>query len=76
MLSPRSTNKVLKLKRSLYGLKEPPKCWNNAFNQFVQHQGLNRFLHDVYLYYNKYVWVVVFVDGLLVIGKSDAVCCF
>ena len=29
-------NFVYKLKKSLYGFKQSPRCWNNSFDQFMK----------------------------------------
>lgn len=65
-----NTTDYLRLKRSLYGLKEAPKCWNKRFNQFMLTHGLNRSYNDCCLYYNKDIWIVVYVDDILLTGKD------
>lgn len=33
---PQEKDKVFKLKRGLYGLRESPKCWNRKFNIILE----------------------------------------
>lgn len=42
---------VCLLKRSLYGLKQSPRCWNNRFNEFIIKIGFNGSAFDSCFYY-------------------------
>lgn len=42
-------NNVLKLNRSLYGLKESPKVWNNKFNSVLSDLGFKRSNYDLFV---------------------------
>lgn len=66
-------NKVLKLRRSLYGLKESPKCWNIQFNNVMLKTGLKRSGYDFCLYFNEDVQLLVYVDDILIKGKEKEV---
>lgn len=61
-------NHVLKLKRSLYGLKQSNRCWNNRFDTFVTSIGFTRSASDYCLYAkveaNIRAYIVVYVDDL------------
>lgn len=35
-------NNIVKLNKSLYGLKTSPKCWNVKFNSVITRQGFIR----------------------------------
>lgn len=47
------TDNVVKLKKSLYGLKSSPKCWNLKFNTFITREGFVRSKCDS-CFYKKY----------------------
>lgn len=64
---------VLKLNRALYGLKESPKLWNNRLNKFIIKNNFKRSNYDCCLYYNREVWMIVYVDDLLLTGKEKDV---
>ena len=38
--------KVCKLNRSLYGLKQSPRCWNQRIDNFLRNEGFNKCLSD------------------------------
>lgn len=63
-------NKVLKLNRGLYGLRESPKCWNKRFNDFAEQMGFKRSQHDVCLYVgiDISVWMLIYVDDIILTG--------
>lgn len=68
---------VLKLRRSLYGLKQSPKCWNDRFHEFITSLGFRQSSADVCLYYrasgDTVVYLVIYVDDMLLCGSSTAV---
>ena len=43
-------NFVCKLKKSLYGLKQSPRCWNNSFDQFMKELGFTQTASDSCIY--------------------------
>ncbi len=47
---------VCKLKKSLYGLKQSPRCWNKAFHDYMEQIGFKQSAADpcVYIVYNDY----------------------
>ena len=62
---------VCKLKRSMYGLKQFPRCWNHALNTQLKAMG---FQQDPCLYVNtigELFIVAVYVDDILLACKSD-----
>lgn len=65
---------VFKLNRSLYGLNQAPKAWNDVFNEFVTSVGLKRSEMDECLYYGKIddavTYLVVYVDDVLISSAS------
>lgn len=68
-------NKVLKLNRGLYGLRESPKCWNQRFDEYIQNNGFTRSKHDFCLYHGEEinVWLVIYVDDIILTGIESNV---
>lgn len=68
-----SLNKVLKLNRGLYGLRESPKVWNQRFNEYMERKGFTRSKHDFCLYFSKEISVIllIYVDDILITGVKD-----
>ena len=68
------TNKVLKLKKSLYGLKQSPRCWNKALHQVLIDNHFKQSSADpsLYVLHNKKdpLWMLVYVDDLLIVSPS------
>lgn len=68
---------ILKLHRSLYGLKQSPKCWNDRFHDFITSMGFKQSTADVCLYYRCYegtvVYLVIYVDDMLLCGSTTDV---
>lgn len=66
---------TLKLLRSLYGLKQSPKCWNNRFHNFITSISFVRSKADYCLYTlkdgDKEVIIVLYVDDVL-LSSNDA----
>ena len=68
-------NTVLKLKRSLYGLKQSPRLWNQTLDHWLRDQGLQPTQTDACVYTKKtpkgLLWVAVYVDDLLIFADDD-----
>ena len=64
---------VCKLKRSIYGLKQSPRCWNDELDTFMKELGLKQSNNDpcIYILESKNVFLVVgvFVDDLVIAGS-------
>jgi len=69
--------KVWKLKKSLYGLKQSPRCWNTKFDYFLKNFELIRSLADPCIYYSHdkrgRILVALYVDDLLIAGSNNKV---
>ena len=69
------TPKVCKLKKSLYGLKQSPRCWNKRFVNFMSSVGLIESNADPCLFVRKTktskLIVVIYVDDGLVTGTDE-----
>ncbi|KAJ8897920.1 hypothetical protein PR048_003277 [Dryococelus australis] len=64
---------VLKIQQPLYGLRESPRCWNQRFNLFAEECGLRRSRYNVCLYAGNSVWLVIWVDDILMFGEKQKV---
>lgn len=63
-----------KLMKSLYGLKQSPRCWNEKFNSQLIKLGFCRSRHDYCLYIRSgdddELYIVLYVDDLLIVGRK------
>lgn len=66
-------SEILKLQRALYGLREAPKCWNKRFTSFAEDRGFTRSNFDACLFFRKGVWMILWVDDILVFGEESEV---
>lgn len=62
--------KVLKLTRSLYGLKKSPRYWYEHFNRTIVEYGFKRSENDSCLFIKKDLYLLVYVDDLLIMGND------
>jgi transposase InsO family protein len=68
---PGGETKVCRLKKSLYGLKQAARCWNEALNNKIKDMKFEQSQSDPCLYYNKSgVLLLVYVDDILVFGPD------
>ncbi len=65
--------KVCKLLKSLYGLRQEPRAWYEEIDNYLKQQGLVKSSMDHNLYYmhedGKMVILVIYVDDLFLIGN-------
>ena len=70
----KNDNLVCKLNKSIYGLKQSPKCWNINLDNFLKKQGFSQSNADSCIYNkfdnNEIFIVAVYVDDLLLVCKS------
>lgn len=68
------SGKVLKLNKSIYGLKKSPKNWNEKINSFLEKENFIRSKNDYCLYVktsgNDRTFIVLYVDDLLICGTN------
>jgi hypothetical protein len=68
---------VLKLNRSLYGLKQSPRCWNSKFTKVLKENGYVQSDADNCLFVRieneKYSAIAIYVDDCLIIGNRENV---
>lgn len=69
-------NSIVKLNKSLYGLKNSPKCWNIKFNDVMLKEGFVRSNCDSCLYTkctdSNQIYLLLYVDDVLIFGSNDA----
>lgn len=70
-----NTDRVCKLKKGLYGLKQASRTWNKKLNQFLLDFGLKRVTSDQCVYFMKtdkiMVILGIYVDDGLLCSNSD-----
>lgn len=70
------TNRVCKLKRSLYGLKQASRCWNQKFDDFMGSLNFVQSKEDPCLYVRHKnavkIFVALYVDDGLVASNSSS----
>ncbi|KAH9659075.1 hypothetical protein KPL70_023730 [Citrus sinensis] len=71
----RLNQKVCKLKKSLYGLKQSPRAWFGKFTKAMVHFGYNQSNSDHTLFIKKrqgkIIALIVYVDDMVVIGNDE-----
>lgn len=69
-----NSDKVLKLKKSLYGLKQSSKCWNDKINTYLISIGFYRSENDYCLYIsdckNDKIYLLIYVDDIILSGVN------
>jgi len=66
---------VLRLKKSLYGLKQSSRNWNNLFDSYLIEEEFIRSINDPCLYYkpNHEMYMLVWVDDVLIASNSNMI---
>ena len=65
---------VCKLKRSIYGLKQSPRCWNSALDNQLKRMGFVQAKGDPCIYMaseGEMFMIAVYVNDIVLAGKSD-----
>ena len=66
--------KYCKLKKSIYGLKQASRTWNQNFDKFIKEKGFNNTEADPCLYiYNKEsskIYLLIYVDDIILFTNS------
>ena len=72
-LNPKHPNKVCKLLKSIYGLKQASRSWNLRFNEKIKEFGFSQNQDEPCVYMktseNKVVFLILYVDDILLIGN-------
>ena len=72
-IQPGKEHLVCKLQKSLYGLKQSPRCWNTAFREFMTLLQFKQSTADPCIYVkvtDTIAVVAVYVDDLIVMTKT------
>src|SRR6202034_4029134 len=68
---------VCKLKKSLYGLKQPPRMWYQKFDTFIWGLGFTRSKVDHCVYFkligDRVIYLVLYVDDMLLVGNDKEI---
>ena len=75
-VKPGEEKEVCKLKRSLYGLKQSPRCWNMAFKKHMKSINFKLSTADPCIFVRKektgeVLIIAVYIDDLIVVAKTD-----
>lgn len=67
---------VCRLNKSLYGLKQVPRCWYKRFDYFINNLGYNTLNVDPCAYHkrfgnNDFIILFLYVDDMLVAGPKQ-----
>jgi len=70
----KDTQMVCKLNKSIYGLKQAGKCWNEIFHTYITKLGFKRSDNDYCLYSQSDTdevlsYLILYVDDILIISK-------
>ena len=66
---------VCKLKKSIYGLKQSPRCWYNLLEEYLSLIGFERCKTDNCIFINKETektYIAIYVDDIIIIGNSSS----
>lgn len=76
-ISTETAKLVCKLHRSIYGLKQSARVWNEHLNTVLEDEGFQRGKADTCLYSkkvgDKWYYIFVYVDDLIVVGDANFV---
>jgi hypothetical protein len=74
---PNKDNHVCRLQKSLYGLKQSPRCWNSKFTEFMKRNNFKQGDSDPCLFIkgvNKHMVIVgLYVDDLVITGSDTQI---
>ena len=67
-------NKVCKLNKALYSLKQVPRVWFKILTEFLESLGYYAILEDPSVYRNKEqgIYIAIYVDDLLIFGPNKS----
>jgi len=66
---------VCMLRKSLYGLKQSPRLWNNKINTYLIKNGFKRCINDQCIYYkqdeNGIILIGIWVDNIIIAASKN-----
>ena len=62
-------NKVCKMKKSIYGLKQSALIWNETLTSFLRSQNLQQSITDQCLFYSTDTFILIYVDDIIIISN-------
>lgn len=65
------SDKVCKLNRAVYGLKQASRQWNLKLDNALKNYGLKRSNSDPCIYYGEFLIVAIYVDDFLIFFKLE-----
>lgn len=74
-IKPGDEHLVCRLKKSIYGLKQSPRCWNQAFSEYLESIGFTQSSADPCVYIriaDPVAIIAVYVDDLAILAKTEA----
>jgi hypothetical protein len=73
---PGKEGKVLRLRKTLYGLRQAPRAWNTKLDSTLKGMGFGQSPHEAAIYQRgnggNAMLVGVYVDDLVITGTKDA----
>lgn len=74
---PQGKNKVCRLLKSLYGLKQSPRAWFDRFSKTIRGAGYSQGLADHTMFYRHsdeggVIILIVYVDDIIITSNDDA----
>jgi hypothetical protein len=73
-VDPKDANKVCKLQRSIFGLKQASQSWNLCFDEVIKGLGFVQYTEESCIYKKmsgcSVAFLVLYVDDILLIGND------
>lgn len=70
-------NIVCKLKKSIYGLNQAEKCWNEYLTEVMLKRGMCQLLEDPCIFYKsegqKFLYCGIHVDDMVIVSSDDEI---
>ena len=74
-VKPGNEHLVCRLKKSIYGLKQSPRCWNRALSEYLESMGYIRSKADPCVYIKRFEEIsiiAVYVDDLAILATTES----
>lgn len=63
---------VCKLNKSIYGLKQSPRCWNAELHKFLTNIGFSQCNADTCVYIKEKTIIAIYVDDLIIMTDTES----